>query len=108
MARNEFSAKTKREAWAICDARCEACGFILHGKPHHFDHANPDALGGRATLDNCRVLCVACHRAKTSKEDAPRIAKSRRIRNKEAGIKKPTKFRGWRKMNGDVVFAKRS
>ncbi len=102
--RNEFSPKTKRDAWDRSGFSCEACGTRLVGKPREYDHIEEDYFGGSNSLDNCRVLCVACHGQKT-RERAAVIAKSRRIRNREAGIKKKTKFRGWRKMNGELVFA---
>jgi 5-methylcytosine-specific restriction protein A len=106
MKRDEFSKKTRREAWDRSGHRCELCGTFLVGKPKEYDHKTEDYFGGSNSLDNCRVLCVACHGGRT-RERAAVIAKSRRIRNKEAGIKKKTKFRGWRRMNGDIVFNRR-
>ena len=58
-----------------------------------------------ASLDNCQVLCRACHNAKT-KRDIKAISKSKRIIKKRTQPRKP-KFKGWRKFNGDVVYAKR-
>jgi 5-methylcytosine-specific restriction endonuclease McrA len=72
--------------------KCESCGSIL--RPGHFDydHDKPDAFGGSNALANCRVLCSGCHGTKTSQVDIPAIAKSNRIRARQAGIKKPSKF----------------
>jgi hypothetical protein len=44
-----------------------------------------DWLGGKPTLENCRVLCLACHAVKTA-EEASQRAKGNRIKDKEAGI----------------------
>jgi len=104
--RREFSAKVKALAFKRAEGCCEGCGRKLFSGDIHYDHANPDALGGEPTLENCAVLCRSCHQAKTSKKDIPAIAKSNRVRNRHIGIKPPSKFRGWRKMNGQVVWAK--
>jgi len=75
----------------------------------HYDHIIPDALGGEPTLENCQVLCKSCHSTKTSKEDAPRIAKAERNYRRNSNIKKAkgrpipgTKASGWkRRINGE-------
>lgn len=109
--REEFSKRTKLEAFTRCRGRCEGagCGALL--RPGHFDydHDKPAAFGGGATIENCRVLCLGCHRQKTSKRDIPAIAKTNRIRARQAGLKKKSNFpgskdSGWKKkMNGEVV-----
>lgn len=101
--RREFSAKVKLQAWQRSGGVCECCGAKLFPGNVHYDHELPDALGGEPALENCRVLCRACHGMKTSKQDVPAIAKSNRNRRKHAGIKKASSFRGWRKMDGTVV-----
>lgn len=105
--RHEFSKRTKLEAFTRCNGRCEGCGCLLRPGRFDYDHENPDAFGGPATLANCLVLCSECHRAKTSRRDIPAIAKSNRIRARQAGIKKPRKITGWKKMNGAPVYAGR-
>lgn len=71
-----------------------------HSTPHAWDNKKPDQL-----------LCVPCHRSKT-KRDIKAISKVNRITGKTRSQwngdrkSKPIKsagFRGWRKMNGDVV-----
>ena len=105
--RHEFSKRTKRDAFTRCKGRCEGCTAIL--RPGHFDydHDNPDAFGGSNELANCRVLCDGCHGKKTAQVDIPAIAKSNRIRKRQAGLKKPRTIRAWRKFNGERVFASR-
>lgn len=46
-----------------------------------------------------------CHALKTPKDQAD-IAKSKRMRERHYGIKRASGFRGWRKMNGEIVWRK--
>jgi 5-methylcytosine-specific restriction protein A len=109
MARDEFSKRTKLEAFAKCGGKCECCGALLTPGRFHYDHWNPDYFGGPANDSNICLLCIGCHHTKTSSRDIPTIAKSRRIRAKEAGIKKQSKFAcsrngKWKKkVSGEVV-----
>jgi 5-methylcytosine-specific restriction endonuclease McrA len=84
--------------------RCPA--KLTIGK-YHYDHVIPDGLGGEPTLDNCAVLCVACHKDKTASKDVPAIAKTKRIQDRQRGIKKPRSMTRWRKFDGTVVTAPR-
>lgn len=102
--RREFSAKVKEARWDIARGCCEECGAIVFRTRVHFDHDNPDGLTGEPTLDNCRVVCFACHKVKT-KNDVKRIAKAKRLSRRAKGIKKKTTFRGWRNMKGERVWA---
>jgi 5-methylcytosine-specific restriction enzyme A len=104
--RREFSKHVKRDALKRAGKQCEACGG-LYGHKFHFDHVIADGLGGEPTLDNCAVLCHVCHDEKTRKHDVPRIAKMKRVRDRNAGIKKPRTIRSWRKFNGEIVNAER-
>jgi hypothetical protein len=60
-------------------------------------------------LENCVVLCIACHKEKTATKDVPAIAKTKRIQDQQRGIRKPNRFAGsrdsgWKKkMDGSVV-----
>ena len=105
MKRREFSDKVKLQAWERADGRCETCTRELSPGDIHYDHINPDACGGGPMADNCAVLCRSCHGKKTRLRDVPAIAKGRRIRRRHAGIKKPSRFRGWRRFNGEIVRA---
>lgn len=108
--RTEFSAKTKAQAFTRAKDRCEGCGAATKFKPVHYDHDLACELGGDNSLENCKVLCVPCHKTKTRDRDMPLIAKSRRIRQREMGIRKRSKFPGSRdskfkkKISGEVVF----
>lgn len=101
MSRREFSKAVKRDAFMRAAGYCEGhpyggerCPVKLTRGRFHYDHEIPDALGGEPTLDNCRVLCVACHQDKTAKQDIPRIAKAKRISDREKGIRKPSRMKG--------------
>lgn len=111
--RREFPAKIKLAAWDRANGKCEGknCGAKLFPGHVHYDHVIPDRLGGDPVLDNCAVLCTACHGVKTRTKDIPAIAKSKRVRRHHAGIKKfqrrplpGTKASGWKhKMSGEWV-----
>lgn len=110
--RREFSKRVKNEAFERSGGRCEnpECGAQSTPRKLHYDHRIPDALGGEPTLENCQVLCTACHGEKTGKQDIPAIAKTKRIRDRERGIRKPSRFPGarnsrWKmKVGGGVVL----
>ena len=109
MSRREFSKAVMRDAFMRCNGACEGCGARLSAGKFHYDHIIPDALGGDPVLDNCQVLCKPCHADKTGKQDIPAIAKTKRIRDRERGIRRPSRFTGartsrWKKkMDGSVV-----
>lgn len=86
--RREFPKQVKRDALKRAAGKCEneKCG-ALFGVKFQFDHDIADGLGGKPTLENCKVLCHVCHGEKTAKHDIPTIAKSKRISDKHNGIK---------------------
>jgi 5-methylcytosine-specific restriction protein A len=83
--RREFSKKVMGQAALRANGQCEKCSTRLMAGKIAYDHIIPDALGGEPTLENCQVLCAACHGVKTSKEDVPRISKTERMRLKFNG-----------------------
>lgn len=104
--RLEFTAKTKALAFSRAKGCCEECGAKLGPGNVEYDHDTPCALGGDNSLENCVVRCKTCHKLKTGTQDIPHIAKAKRRERKHIGIHQPTKFKGWRKMNGQVVWAR--
>jgi 5-methylcytosine-specific restriction protein A len=112
MNRREFSAKTKLQAFERAKGKCEGkdCGARLMPGRYQYDHIVAAWAGGEPTLDNCAVLCIVCHGVKTSKIDKPQAAKSVRIRKRNAGIKKKSRFacskdsKFKKKMDGSVVL----
>jgi len=90
--REEFDQRTKDKAWFRAEGKCRSCGVKIAPGGEEYDHILPTALGGKATLANCQVLCRACHGVKTAKEDIPRIRKADRQRRYHNGTKaEPTK-----------------
>ncbi len=84
--RQEFSRKTKAEAFARAKGKCESCSVkIRPGVGPEYDHIIPDAVDGGNDLSNCKVLCFNCHGAKTAKSDVPEIARTKRVRDKHIG-----------------------
>jgi 5-methylcytosine-specific restriction protein A len=85
--RREFPAKVKVAAYERSGGHCEECTAHLYPGKFHYDHVMPDAMGGEPTLENCSVLCLNCHGAKTTQQDVPRIAKTRRVRQRHINAK---------------------
>jgi 5-methylcytosine-specific restriction endonuclease McrA len=83
----------KLAAFERAGGHCEKCTARLYAGKFHYDHVLPDWLGGTPTLENCAVLCVACHGEKTTQEDRPRIDKAKRQRAKHLGVRRPSSFR---------------
>lgn len=110
MTRREFPSKVKAAAFERANGQCEDCGARLYPGKFRYDHDLPDWLGGEPTLENCKVRCSNCNGEKTYTEDIPRIAKTKRQRNRHIGAKtrkgRPmpgTKASGWkRKIDGTV------
>lgn len=108
--RVEFSNKVKRDALQRANGKCEneACGASLSLNKYHYDHRIPDQMGGDASLDNCQLLCWACHKEKT-KADVADIAKAKRIERRHLGIRRESRMPGARssrlkkKVDGSVV-----
>lgn len=105
--RREFSAKVKLAAFERANGNCERCPSKLYPGKFRYNHRIPDALGGEPSLQNCELLCLACDSRQTYKTDIPAIAKSKRIRRREAGVRKPRTIRAWRKFSGEIVTAPR-
>jgi 5-methylcytosine-specific restriction protein A len=110
MARTEFPRKVRAEAFARAAGCCETCGARLKVGEGEVDHIIPDQLGGSATIDNARVLCVPCHKAKSA-VDIRQIRKSDRQRDKHTGAFKPrgrpmpgSRASGWKRtMDGRTI-----
>lgn len=96
MARNEFTRKTKREAFERANNRCEGSG-PRYGHPEGvrctadfsrgviYDHDDPDVNSHDNSLQNCRCICQECNKFKTGVTDIPMIRKVDRIRDKRSG-----------------------
>lgn len=99
MSRTEFTRKTKQDALRRAELKCEASGpryGLEEGQRCNcslslgvqYDHDVPDQLGGDNSLENCRAVCVQCHKIKT-RGDIRQIRKSDRQRDKASGVIRP-------------------
>lgn len=89
MSRREFTTKTRKEALKRSGMVCEAVGS-WYGLPDgqrcarnlgegvEYDHLILDANSKDNSLENCRAVCPACHRWKTSNRDVPTAAETKR------------------------------
>ena len=105
--RQEFSERTKAMAMLLGDWKCERCRTPLDSRQRdtvRFNHRIPDYFRGNNDIGNCEVLCITCDNKQTYGKDIPAIAKSKRIRAREAGIRKPRRITGWRRFNGERVY----
>ena len=112
MARHNFSRKVRNEAKARANGRCEAegvvyglepgqrCNAVLKGKRVEIDHYPiPATDEGSDVLSNAVTCCVKCHSHKTATYDIPMQAKGKRLAERDAGFRKPSRFQsqGFRK-----------
>lgn len=116
--RLEFTDKTKTAAFWAAGGCCQSCGIKLRdGMRKEYDHIKTAFHGGDNSVENCQVLCGACHDAKTrdmnSNASVMSMPKSRRMRRAMAGQSGRTKSRPipgsrrskWRKkVNGQTEF----
>jgi len=100
--RAEFTKQTKLAAWERAGGHCEICTAPLMTGRIQYDHIIACDLGGNNELNNCRCVCRNCHRNKTSTYDMPRIAKSRRLRLRQAGIVPLRTITAWRLSDGSI------
>lgn len=103
--RNEFTKKTKLYAFRRAMGRCEECSRLLRPGEIEYHHIIECTMGGTNELSNCRVLCSRpCHENIT-RDRTTVIAKSNRLREREAGIRRDKRktFRAWRRFNGTIV-----
>ena len=101
--RQEFSAKTKLLAFEAAKGQCVRCSARLYPGKYRYNHRIPYYQGGDNSLANCELLCLACDSEQTYRHDIPAIAKTRRIRKRAAGIKKPRRITRWRRFDGSIV-----
>ena len=99
MARSEFKSATKVKAYERSKGKCEKCNEPLQTGKFHYDHEIPDALGGPNTLENCKVICTACHSDKTAGQDVPQIAKMKRQKAAHIGAKPKSALAARHKQN---------
>ena len=83
--RQEFSKAVKLAAFQRCKGFCEECTALLFPTKTEYHHDKEDTFDGEPTLENCKVLCTACH-SRITRRRAAVIAKSSRQRANHLGI----------------------
>jgi 5-methylcytosine-specific restriction enzyme A len=91
--RHEFPRSVKVAAFKRAAGKCEHCTARLYVGKFHYDHRIADGLTGEPTIENCAVLCIACHGEKTTKHDVPTIARAKRREAKHIGAKPKSSHR---------------
>lgn len=97
--RKDFSKATKRDALKRSGKRCEAVGAAFGFEPGQrcnadlalgveFHHDHEAETGGDASLENCRAICIKCHRHVT-KAFIRELRHSDRVWDRHNGITKP-------------------
>ena len=97
-----FDANSKSDETGRVYLVCHLCGTLIDPAKEAWEaeHVIPHAFGGTCLMP----AHEKCHRVKTSTQDIPAIAKSKRLSDKHYGIKQ----RGWggkwrKKMNGEII-----
>lgn len=100
--------RVKLRIWTREEGRCSITGLKIDARKdaYEFEHRIALCNGGTHSEDNIVLVLKAAHKAKTA-ADVKTRAKIDRIRRAEAGIKKPSGFRGWRKFDGTPVRKER-
>lgn len=90
MARRRISAKERLAIFEGAEGVCHWCRLKIDGGRERWDvdHVIPLDMDGEDGGANLQPIHEACHRFKTASHDAPAIAKSRRMRERAAGIKR--------------------
>ena len=106
--RRTFSAKVKRAAWKRCKSLCEGCTAAIAAGGFEYDHDICWELSRNSSLENCRILCRACHRTKSAERDIPVIVEMRRMSDFHHGISSPGKNDGPRLPCGRMSVTRRT
>lgn len=101
-------SRVKVRVFERAKGRCQLCDRPIGGSiKAAYDHVVPLIAGGENREGNLQLLCVSpCHAEKT-KTDIADKSRAYQKRKKAIGIKKPSSFRGWRRLDGTVVFNKK-
>lgn len=105
--RTKLTRKQIAELFLRQDGKCPECGQKLQTKGHEpveftDEHMLPRWAGGSEDLGNRGLVCRPCARDKTT-EEAPKLAKMKRVRDKHIGAKRSqnplpgSRASGWRK-----------
>lgn len=87
--RRSLSARERERLFNLHGGVCHFCGLTINPAREAWDisHELPLELGGEDDDKNRQPAHRLCHRQHTSETDAPRIAKMRRQRQKNMGLR---------------------
>jgi 5-methylcytosine-specific restriction endonuclease McrA len=112
MTRRRMNTTRRARIFQAANGICHICGEQIDGTKERWDadHVIPLEISGDDSDDNLRPAHERCHRAKTSKEDAPAIAKCKRVAAKHIGARETRqslpggrKSKWKKKITGEVV-----
>ncbi len=87
--RTNFPQSVRKKAFARCCINavphCEGCGIEVRSGGFIYEHITADGLQGEPTLENCKVHCMACKKAK-DKADNAIMAKADRVLKRSYGL----------------------
>lgn len=99
VSRKRLSARERERCFDDAGGICHICERpIVPGQRWEVSHPIPLAAGGDDTPENRRPAHARCHKHLTATVDAPRIAKTRRQRQKHIGATRPKRPWPKRKM----------
>jgi len=101
--RKGFSARDVASVFIKFEARCAKCAVKVQLGGYDIDHIVRIDAGGKHELGNWQLLCVPCHKPKTTTDNA-QAKKGRRIRG-EAGQVKRRRERGHSSIKAPPVSA---
>ena len=108
--RRSLTDQQRAKLFLDAGGTCSVCTRKIHaGEEWHDDHIVALMNGGSNDLTNRRVICDWCHKPKT-REDHRIAKKARAVATKHVVPRSQQErkggIRGWRKFNGQVVYAK--
>lgn len=98
--------RVRVRVWLAKGGKCHRCERRINaerGEGWTLEHVVALVNGGENRESNLDLTCDWCLPAKNA-EDVAEKSRTYRKRSKHVGAKKRTGFRGWRKMNGDLVW----
>ena len=101
-----MSPTRRARVFQAAGGTCHICKGQIDGTLERWDveHVIPYALTRDDSDENLRPAHVGCHKEKTAKEDAPTIAKAKRVHRKHTGAHRPKKKMPYRKFDGTIVW----
>ncbi len=108
--RPTFSKPFKTACWNRVGGICYLCGKPVapEGEGVRYDHRDMREVSADDSPENIFPTHTRCHAVKTEGPDAKRLSKTRGMEKlTKAKVRKPGGFRGWRKMDGTIVYRDR-